>query len=202
MIDVVVPTVSGREDSLERCIDSYERHTAPDVCTFIVIRDEETCGIAWGKGMELSTAPYVHLTCDDLELRSDTWAGACCESVDEGFLPCPIVYRPDGSLESCGGDVNVGAHLIGHEQPDKTVCDFSVVPFMSRKQADAIGMVPGHYKTDVYASHRGRQLGWETIVRLPYAFTHHHSMIKRRGPSPDDDRHYAEGMAAPLPSVE
>ena len=194
MIDLVIPTVSGREATLERCVESYLANTAPDVLNVIIIRDEETCGKAWRKGMELSTAPYIALSCDDLELTSATWAGACCESADEGFLPCPIVYRPDGSLESCGGDVRVGAHLISNEQPDKTPCDFSVVPFMSRKQADAIGMVDSHYKSDVYVSHRGRQLGYETHVRTAYAFTHHRSDIRRRAPSPEDERHYAEGM--------
>jgi hypothetical protein len=195
VIDVIIPSVAGREDSLERCIDSYKANTAPDVLSFIVIKDEETVGIAWGRGMELSSADYVHLSCDDLEIRSPDWAGACCESVDEGFLPCPIVYRPNGSIESCGGDVRVGAHLISDEQPDKTPCDFTVVPFLSREQADAIGMIDAHYKSDVYVSHKGRELGYGTHVRIPYAFTHHHSMVKRRGSTPDDDRHYAEGMA-------
>lgn len=195
MVDVIIPTVGGREDSLERCIDSYERHTAPDVCTFIVIRDEETCGIAWRKGMEISTAPYVHLSCDDLEVTSPDWAGACCETVDEGMLPCPIVYRPNGTIESCGGDVNAPSHLISHEQPDRTPCDFTVVPFLSREQAEAIGMIDAHYKSDTYVSHRGRQLGYETVVRLPYAFTHHRSDVGRRAPSPEDERHYGEGLA-------
>jgi hypothetical protein len=194
VIDVIVPTVAGREDTLERCLESYDRNTAPDVLSFIVIRDEETCGIAWRKGMELSTAPYVHLTCDDLEVTSPTWAGACCETVDEGHLPCPIVHRPDETIESCGGDMNAAHCLISHEQPDKTPCDFTVVPFLSREQADAIGMIDAHYKTDTYVSHKGRRLGYETVVRLPYVFTHHHSNVKRRAPTPDDDRLYVEGM--------
>lgn len=194
MIDVIIPSVAGREESLERCIESYERNTAPDVLAFIVIRDEETCGIAWGKGMELSTAPYVHLSNDDLEVCDRIWAGVCCETVDAGQLPCPIVFRPDGSIESCGGDVGAPGHLISHRQPDRTPCDFTTVPFMSREQADAIGMTRGHYKTDVYVSHKGRALGYETTVRTHYAFTHHHSSVKRRQPSPDDDREYAEGM--------
>ena len=44
--------------------------------------------------MEQSTAPYVHLTADDLEVTSPTWAGVCIETVDAGELPCPIVRRP------------------------------------------------------------------------------------------------------------
>lgn len=195
MIDVITATVSGREADLERWTDSLTANTAKDVLTFIVIRDEETCGAAWRKGMELSNAPYVHLTCDDLELVSDTWAGACCETVDEGLLPCPIVYRPNGEIESCGGDMNLGTNLITEEQPDKTQCDFTVVPFLSREQADAIGMIDAHYKSDVYVSHRGRQLGYETVVRIPYAFKHYSSDIKRRSFTTDDDHAYNQGMA-------
>lgn len=192
-IDVIVPTVTGREESLERCLASYERHT--EDFTFIVVRDEDTCGIAWRKGMELSTAPYVHLTCDDLELREDGWADACRETADEGYLPCPIVYRPNGELESCGGDMGRAHNLITEVQPDKTPCDFTVVPFMSREQADAIGMIDAHYKSDVYVSHRGRQLGYETVVRIPYAFTHYSESVKRRSFTPDDDHLYNRGMS-------
>lgn len=195
MIDVVIPSVTGREDSLERLIDSYKRHTAEGVLSFIVIKDEATVGIGWQKGIDLSTAPYVALSCDDLEVTSSTWAGACCEAADEGYIACPVVHRPDGSLESCGGDMNSAACLISHMQPDRTLCDFSVVPFLSREMADRIGCHSGHYKTDTYISHKGRQLGWETMVRTDYVFTHHHSNVKRLSPSPNDDREYAEAMA-------
>ena len=195
MIDVVLPTVTGREADLARLIESYDRNTAPDVLTFIVIKDEETVGKAWKKGMELATAPYVALSCDDLEVTSDTWAGVCCETVDEGLLPCPVVHRPDGSLESCGGDMNSGGCLISTMQPDKTQCDFTVVPFMSREQADAIGMHEGHYLTDTYVSHKGRQLGYETVVRTGYAFTHYHSNVKRISPSPTEMQTVTKALA-------
>lgn len=194
-VDIVVPTVTGREESLERCLASYEKHTAKGTFNFIVIRDEDTCGVAWSKGMELSTAPYVHLSCDDLELREDGWLDACRESTDEGFLPCPVVYRPDNTLESCGGDMNSGSNLIGHMQDDKTVCDFTTVPFMNREQADAIGMIGAHYKSDVYVSHRGRALGYETHVRSAYAFTHYSEAVKRRSYTSDDDHLYNQGMS-------
>lgn len=196
MVDLIIPTVTGREATLERCLESYHRCTAKDVLTVIVIKDEETCGIAWKKGMALSNAPYVHLTCDDLEMRSETWAGVCCETVDEGFLPCPVIYRPNESIESCGGDTNSAGHLISTMQPDKTPCGFTVLPFMSREQADAIGMVDSHYKSDVYVSDKGRQLGYETVVRHGYELIHHRSDIKRRQPAPSDDQHYAAGMNA------
>ena len=186
MIDLVIPSVEGREADLERCIASYEANTAPGVLSFIVIRDEETVGHAWKKGIEQSDAPYVALTNDDCEIISPTWAGVCCETVDEGFLPCPVVRRPDGSLESCGGDMNSPACLISTVLPDKTGVDFTTIPFMSREQADRIGMLEIHYGADVWVSHRGRQLGYETVVRQDYAFIHHHSNVKRRTAHPGE----------------
>lgn len=195
MIDVVIPTVTGREESLERLLGSYEQNTAPGALNFIIVTDEETCGTAWRKGMELSTAPYIHLSCDDLEVTSPTWAGVACETVDAGRLPCPVIRRPGGALESCGGDMAAPHCLIDHEQPDNTPCDFTVVPFLSREQANRIGMHDGHYQTDTYVSHKGRQLGYETVVRLGYEFTHHRSDVKRRGVTPDDQRLYDEAMA-------
>lgn len=196
VIDVVVPTVEGREDSLARCIASYEENTAGGVLNFIVVHDEPTCGLAWMKGMEQSKAPYVHLTADDLEVTSPTWAGVCIETVDAGELPCPIVRRLDGSVESCGGNMNAPACLISEMQPDRTPVDFTVLPFYSREQAERIGMTAGHYMTDVFASHRGRQLGYETVVRHGYELVHHRSDVGRREPDPEDHRLYNEAMAA------
>lgn len=194
MVDIVVPTVAGRERSLEHCIASYEANT-PDLHNFIIIQDRETCGLAWIDGLKQSTAPYVHLTADDLEVTSPTWAAVCIETVDAGEMPCPIVRRPDGSLESCGGDMNSPACLISELQPDRTVVDFSVLPFYSREQAERIGMISAHYLSDTYASHKGRQLGYETVVRHGYELTHHRSDVKRRESDAEDQRLYSEAMA-------
>lgn len=194
MIDVVTATVSGREADLERWTDSLTANTAKDVLTFINVKDEETCGVAWLKGLELSNAPYVLLGCDDLEMTSPTWAGACVEATDRGHLPCPVIHRPNGSLESCGGDMNSPACLISEMQPEGTEVDFTPLPFMSREQVDRIGMIPAHYMTDVYVSHKGRQLGYPTKVVHGFQMTHYHSNVKRRTPTADDTRLYSEAL--------
>lgn len=64
MISVVIPTVAGREHSLERCLAAY-RATA-DV-ELIVLADRQTCGVAWQEGIEQATGDYLHLSADDLE---------------------------------------------------------------------------------------------------------------------------------------
>jgi len=186
VIDVVIPTVAGREDSLARCIESYERNAALSSINVIVIRDETTCGRAWIEGMKQSRAPYIHLTCDDLEMTNPMWGGVCVETVDAGQLPCPIVRCPDGSLESCGGDMSALDCLISEMRSDRTLTDFSVLPFMSREQASKIGMIRSHYLSDTWVSHRGRQFGYQTVVRHGYELIHHRSNVKRIAGNPED----------------
>ncbi len=196
MIDLIIPTIKGREDSLERCLASYKANTAKGTLNVIIIHNEPTVGHAWTKGIELSTAPYIALGGDDLEVMGPTWAGVCCETVDDGLLPCPVVWRPDGNLESCGGDMNAPSCLISEMQPDRTLTDFTVLPFMSREQADAIKMIPIHYGSDVWVSHRGRQLGYETVVRHGYELRHHQSQVGRLQAHPGEMQALEQALAA------
>ena len=53
----------------------------------------------------------------------------------------------------------------------------------------------GHYITDTYASHKGRQFGYETVVRYGYELVHHRSDVGRREPDAEDQRLYSEAMA-------
>ena len=45
MIDLIVPTIEGREESLERCLASF-----PDL-NHIVVKGQPTCGLGWIEGM-------------------------------------------------------------------------------------------------------------------------------------------------------
>lgn len=193
MVDVVIPTVSGREDSLERLIESCERNTAAPL-NFIVIRDQESCGQAWIEGLKLTLHDYVWLACDDLEVTSPTWAGACIEATDHGLIPCATIRRPDGGIESCGGDMRAPGSLIREEQPHGTEVDFSPSPFLSRRQAKAIGMLPIHYYSDVWASYKGRVLGYPTVVTGGFELTHHHLNVGRKAPSVADLKTFEEAM--------
>jgi uncharacterized protein (DUF736 family) len=186
MIDVIFPTVPGREDSLARCVASYEQNTAPDAITITVIRGQDTVGKAWIEGMAKTSEPFVHLSCDDIEMASPTWAAACVEVASDGKLPAPIVRRPDGSVESAGGDMNRAHCLIEDIQADGTEVDFTPLPFMSREQADQIGMIEAHYMTDVFVSYKGRQFGYPTVVTHGYEVTHHHENPGRRTVTAED----------------
>lgn len=176
-VDLIVPTIDGREASLERCVTSFEALTAD--LTPIIVRNPPTCGQGWREGLERSQAPYVLLACDDQECASATWAPVCIELADEGLLACPRVWTPNGSIESQGGDMNVYAHLIARHQKHRTPVDFTTIPFLSREQVERIGMVDVHYCSDVWVSYRGRQLGYETVLAHGFDVIHHQEQAGR-----------------------
>lgn len=187
-IDLIVPTVEGREESLERCLASF-----PDT-NHIVIKGQETCGRGWIEGIKRSSADYLVLCCDDIEADEGCDLEACVEATDAGYLPAPVIHRPDGSIESAGGDINASGHLLATVQPDWTPVDFAPLPFVSRAQIQKIRMIEAHYMTDVYLSHKGRHFGYETVLRHDFKLIHHHHMTGRRQPTADDRRLYSEGM--------
>jgi len=189
-IQVIVPTVPGREESLNRCVESFSQHGVE----ILIVPGYPTCGEAWIAGIKGSSAEYMLLCADDIEAHPDLDLAVCVEAVEDGYLPAPIVYRPDGTLESAGGDMAASACLINHIQPDWTPVDFTPMPFWSREQARKIRMIPAHYMTDVWASHRGRQLGYETVLRHDYKLIHHHELIGRRYDTTGDHRIYDEAM--------
>lgn len=189
MIDLIVPTVPGREESLARCLASF-----PDT-NHIVVTGQPTCGLGWLEGIARSTADYLMLCCDDIEADGDGWREACVEAADAGKLPAPVIHRPDGGLESAGGDMGSPGCLITDIRDDWAPIDFTPMPFGSRAQIEAIGMIAAHYMTDVYWSHRGKQLGYDTVLRHDFRLIHHHAMPGRRNPDADDRILYSEGLA-------
>lgn len=188
MIDLIVPTIPGREESLERTLASF-----PDT-NHIVVTGQPTCGLGWLEGIERSTADYLILCCDDIEAHPDCDLDACVETVERKQIPAPLIYRPNGTIESAGGDMGAPGCLLTDIRPDCDLVDFTPLPFVSRAQIEDIGMHSGHYMTDVYLSHKGRELGYETVLRHPFKLIHHHHMTGRRSPSGEDDRLYREAM--------
>lgn len=166
MISIVIPTVAGREDHLARCLDAYEEHTDRKT-QIIVVRDAPTCGLAWREGIARARGGFVHLTADDLE-PIPHWDLAAVEACRSGGVPAPLVLKPSGALESCGGHWD--RMLPDWAETANTV----VVPFASRAQLARIGpMFAGHYYTDNWFTYRARTAGYDALVRLGYAFTHH-----------------------------
>ena len=174
-VDAIIPTIPGREESLARLL----RSLPADVGT-IIIRDSETCGAGWTEGIERSDADYLLLACDDQEFLGPDWLDRCIETVDAGLIPCPRVWLPDGTIESQGGDMNAFAHVDPRPKRDWTPVDYTTVPFLRRGMAGQIGMLADcHYCTDVWVSYRGRQLGYETVLRHGFDVRHHREPVGR-----------------------
>lgn len=166
MISVIIPTISARTESgwLDRCLNAYEANTDIEWQP-IVIHDRPSCGIAWNEGIKLAQGDYIQLSADDLEPLPG-WADAAVASAERGELPAARILNPDGSLQSCGTDAQ--EHDTGEEAA------VARIPFGTREQFERIGpMMEEHYMGDYWFSHRGREVGYLTIVQRDYAFVHH-----------------------------
>lgn len=171
MISIVVPTVTGREHWLERCLTAYQTTLRDRDHELIVVKDRPSCGVAWNTGIGRAKGTYIHLSADDLEPVGDWWVPAM-ESADRGELPSARILNTDGTLQSCGTD-----HLE-HEDGEEAVV--ARVPFATREQFDKIGpMMNEQYMGDYWFSHRGRQCGYRSVVRREYCFFHHYAQEGR-----------------------
>lgn len=164
IVSVVIPTINGREESLQRTISSYEGCRVDEELVFLVIHGKPTCGIAWNEGVSIATGDYIHLTADDIEAHKG-WLQAGITSLDRGELPAARILHSDGSLQSCGDQF---------DRPEGFVTEIPRIPLLTRKLAAMIFPIPPlHYYTDNIVGDRGRSLGWETVVNRSYLFTHH-----------------------------
>lgn len=170
-VAIIVPTVKGRETDLERCVEAYH-DTAPSAKVYIE-HDRPSCGDAWIRGAERAAQDgfdYLHLTADDLEPHPG-WLEPAVEAVDAGFIPAPLVYHPDGGLESAGLQ---GFGCYRGAYADWSPIEGTTVPFLTREMWEKVGMEATlHYCTDLLVSYRGRKHGWETVVRTGMVFTHY-----------------------------
>jgi hypothetical protein len=185
---IVVPTIPGREEDLSRCLEAY-RLTAPDAKVYVEF-GHPSCGAGWIAGAKKAAADgfdYLHLTNDDIEPH-DGWLDVAVDTVNRGFIPAPLVYHPNGELESAGLK-NLGVYQGPYT--DWMYIEGTTIPFLTATMWDQIGMIPVHYCTDLWVSSKGRLRGYETVVRTEMRFTHHTAQAGRNyGRVPDDTREY------------
>jgi len=163
-ITVVIPTVSGREADLVRCLDAYHARSTCDV-NAVTFKDLGNCAEGWNAGAAFAKGDYLHFSADDLEPH-EGWDVAAIEAVEAGVLPAPRIVNPAGKLDYCG------VHNV--EMEDWARVQMSVIPFMPVDLWKRIGPVPLiHYYSDNYVSWRAARAGWPTVVRRGFAFTHH-----------------------------
>jgi hypothetical protein len=181
LITVVVPTIPGREDHLERCVTAYTNLAAGCYTLNLVIeRGHPAVGVAWQAGAEKAAGEYLHLTNDDIEPHPG-WHLPAIEAVQRGFLPAPQVHGPAGDPQSLPAWGTIGE--------DWAPVTMSTLPFMSRAQWEKIGPVAQvHYYADDYISYRGRKAGWPAVLRAGYSFTHYWARHGRGAGMTEDER--------------
>ncbi len=166
MIQVIVPTIKGREATCERCVAAYKEQGAE----VLLVKGAGTCGEGWARGLETAIGDVIMLGLDDFF----PWDGALEAGVDaaeRGIYPAPRVYKGETDvLESCG--TLGGAQHFG-ECPDGTLSYMSSVPIATREMWEQIGEpLPIHYYVDDGLGYAARKAGFRCEVVRAYAFQH------------------------------
>lgn len=169
MLSVVVPTISGREESLARTIASYETTLEGVDYELVVVKDEPTWPRACNVGYIQSVGDIIHWTADDLE-AAPGWYADIPAFLENDEVPAPAVY-----------DYRLGGNLANAEDgQDGDPTWFTRVPLCRRDQAERIGLWPEIiYYADVWFSEKARAVGIETRLLHSYAFVHHWSPVGR-----------------------
>lgn len=183
VVAVVIPTIAGREDHLERCLAAYDAERGPDLrVRAIVVRDAPTCGVAWQSACEsIAASPlphpdFLHLTADDLEPAPGALLAAI-EACTNGNLPAPHVLTADGLTQSAGG---AGDGVLWEQSHAGRVSNWCAIPFLPWPAWRMVGpMIPLHYYTDDWFSYRCRMLGYKFRFTPDYRFTHYDAMVGR-----------------------
>jgi hypothetical protein len=165
---VVIPTISGREESLEDVLAAYDRTLAGTKYELVVVRNESSWPRACNVGYERTSADVIHFGADDLEPLPGWWPPAkeALESKDE--LPAARVMTSDGRFEN------------REDGLDKALVWFTRVPILRRDQYERIGTWPEiTYYADVWLSERANAIKIPTRIYYDYAFLHRRSSIGR-----------------------
>lgn len=181
VIDVVIPTIAGREDCLARAVDAYESRSEHRV-RIHVTHDHATCGLAWNAGVRAidRRGDYLHLTADDIEPLPG-WDMAAIAACRRGIYPAPRVDLPGSVTELWGSS----RKPLRDGEPTRA----SYVPFMPWATWDAIGPVLcTHYGSDDWLSWRANREGHPIQFVYDYALVHDKASVGRGAGMPEPQR--------------
>ena len=167
-LGVVVPTITGREESLERTLDAYSDTLRGQEWSLVTPKDHPNWPAACNIGVqELTDCDVIHYGADDLVPVGD-WLAPCLPVLDVGELPAARVWnfeKPLGSREAPTQEI---------DGPDGAVTRFTRVPILTRRMVEALGPWPEIvYYADVWVSVKAEWLGMITRVTRGYDFVHH-----------------------------
>lgn len=157
-VSIIIPTITGREESHARCVASYKAtKPAGIILQLITVPDRPDCGTAWNDGAAVATGEYLHITADDIEAHPG-WLEAALTALEHGYVPSPVLDLPWG-----GTDGDIG--------PDGEPARMTPLPFLRRE--DWPGSPAIHYWSDVAVSERLHAAGHDIRWCHAYRFTHH-----------------------------
>ncbi len=194
LLSVIVPTISGREESLARTIASYMDTLDGTQYEIIQVKDYPTWPSACNEGYKRATGDVLHFTADDLEALPGWHIPALLHLSVRDELPAPRVYDLR-DYDNGGGFRSDDSWEFANPQDgeDRRVTHFTRVPIMTRSQYERIGLWPHiDYYADVWVSEKARTLGIETRMIYGYDFRHHWSQINRVDSQENLDRAGAE----------
>ena len=162
-ISIVIPTVDGRRDSLQRTLAAYEKETPGS--EIIIISEYASCGDAWIAGEKLATRNYVHFTADDITPYPDWWQEAV-HFLDNGVVPVCRIKKGYSS----GRDEHYADVPCGELGTPRNV----MVPFLTRDMLNSGGwLLPIHYGSDAWVSYWAVKNGYPVEVCPSYIVTHY-----------------------------
>ena len=169
MLSVIIPTISGREESLARCVESYEDTLTGIEHELILVKDENSWPRACNVGYARATGDIIHWTADDLQALPG-WYKDIPAFLKKDELPAPVVFDYSAT----------GKFANQEDGRDGDETWFTRIPICRRDQAVRIGIWPEiTYYADIWFSEKARSLGIETRMLYSYRFVHHWSPIGR-----------------------
>lgn len=172
MISVIIPTLTGREESLKRIVTAYKRTLSKRPHEIIIVKDKETWPTACNEGYAESRGDILHFSADDLEPLPKWYSEVIPWLEEHDELPAPRVFNHSRE----------GVHDNLEDGPDGAVCWFTRVPIMRRDQYERIGPWPEYnYVADIWVSEKARMMfGIQTRLFYSYAFVHHWHQVGRK----------------------
>lgn len=104
-LTVVLTTLTGREDLLERSLSAWHAAIDPRLVK-VIHNDGRSVGPAWQEAVETCATEFLWLACDDAYPK-DAAFGTNLDRVlaherAQGVV-CPVTWNADGSLQGSGG---------------------------------------------------------------------------------------------------
>lgn len=175
MLSIVIPTITGREDTFTRVATAYADTTEGWHHEIVIVRDAKNWPAACNEGYRKAHGSIIHFGADDLEPLPGWWKQPlahlnCCDELPAARV---LNYYADGPMDNAG------------DGADGALTHFTRVPIMRRDQYERIGPWPEiDYCADVWLSEKARTVGIETRLLYSYAFVHYWCQIGRLD-SPD-----------------